>query len=282
MKKKIALLAASFTMAFAPLAAAQPADPALEQQVSADEEVSSEPAVISSGHVDMGPHRGEDGSLQLLLRDDSGTEPVWRTPDAVTFGVGEAAELVVPEDDAYDFLKAESGQTVWVVPQTEVADVPWLGWNTQSPTIDDIVGTGVELEILEHRGPGDHSLFIQAGGFSDPDVLWTGAKHDSIFVEPDTHTHANWVFTEPGPHEVTVRATIDAPDGNEYTSDARLQFAVGIDPATYTRPDDSMITEEESDYTWLIFGGVAALVAVVIVALIARATRRKDTAGGAK
>lgn len=272
----IAALAAT-TLLAAPVGA-QPIDPALEQEVTAGEQLSDDAVTISSGHVDLGPYLTDNGELRLLVRDDTDVDPVWRSTDDVTFAVGNAAELEVPDDSAYDFLESSPGKTVWVVPQTEVADVPWLGWNTQSPSIDEITETGVELEILEHRGPGDHALFIQAGGFSDPDVLWTGRKHDSIFAEADTHTHANWVFTQPGSHLVTVRSSIKAADGTTHTADAQLRFAVGIDPADWTMPDESMITKEDSSFTmvWVVLGSLLA--AGLIVFAFARFTTRRTDA----
>ena len=49
-------------------------DPALDQTVAADEEASTESAVIDTGHVDIGP-RMVDGQWSVALRDDSGAHP---------------------------------------------------------------------------------------------------------------------------------------------------------------------------------------------------------------
>ncbi|AKK12071.1 choice-of-anchor M domain-containing protein [Corynebacterium uterequi] len=252
--------------------AAQPVDPALEQNVtSAEPVIVGEPVIIPAGHVDMGPYLVEGGELDLLIRDDASAEPVWRHPEDVVFEVGDAAGLTVPDDDNYSFIGAKPGENVWVVPQTEIAGVPWVGWNTQSPTIDGIVGSGVTLEFISHDGPGEHSVFLQSGGFAAPDVLWTQKDGGSIWVEPDTHTHANWVFTEPGSHAVTIRATIEQPNGTTSTADATLRFAVGIPAAEYSTPAAS--SESAGVPMWLIIVG-AVVVALAVVGGVAAALFR--------
>ena len=159
-------LAATLTaaaLAFAPVTA-WAGD--LAQVVSADEEVAAPgtEATIDHGHVDLGLLL-VDGQAQFLARDDSAATPVWRDPADVVFDVGDNAQLTLPEDKAFSFVGAEPGSQVWVVPQTEQADVPWLGWNTQAPSLTDNVDRGLTMEFLGHQGPGEFSLFLQNGGF---------------------------------------------------------------------------------------------------------------------
>lgn len=140
-------LAAALTaaaLAFAP-AAAFAGD--LAQVVSSNEEVAAPgtAATIDHGHVDLGLLLSE-GQAEFLARDDSAETPVWRQPEDVVFQVGDNAVLTLPEDKAFSFVGAEPGSQVWVVPQTEQADVPWLGWNTQAPSLADNVERGVTME----------------------------------------------------------------------------------------------------------------------------------------
>ena len=244
---------------------AQPVDPALEQRVTIDEPVIvDESVIINQGHVDLGPYLDESGQLQFYARDDASISPVWRPTEDVIFGVGEAAEIALPDDANYNFIGAAPGDTVWVVPQTEIQGVPWVGWNTQSPTIAEIADKGVTLEFVGHAGPGEHSVFLQPGGFAEPDVLWTKKEPGSIWVEPHTHTHANWVFTEPGSHLVVLRATIETAQGETHTAEATLRFAVGIDPLEYQAPSRDEVTSGSSATLWYTIAGVA--VAIVVVA----------------
>lgn len=252
------------------LAAAQALDPALEQTVEPDEAVVSGQAhVIDSGHVDFGPMIDADGQLKLLARDDSGVEPVWRDLNDVIFEVSDAAQLTLPDDDAYSFTGAEPGETAWVLPQTEAAGVPWLGWNTQAPSLEGHVSTGVTLELVEHRGEGTHALFLQSGGVSAPEVLWTSKKPDGIFAELGTHTHANWTFTQPGYHELIVRASFDTPEGEHMSAEAPLRFAISADPAGWQEPT---VTQQDGSgwLSWVRIGAAVVVGAIIVIVVVRR------------
>ena len=224
------------TLIDAPLALSQapggdPAsDPALQQTVQDDEKIAplGEKVVLSAGHADLGPLY-VDGELTFMVRDDSQVPPVWRHLEDVVFDVSDAAKQTLPEGEDFDFTGAKGGDEVWVVPQNEVPGVPWLGWNTQSPKVVDTTDRGVSLEFGGHEGEGDFSLFLQAGGFSEPQQLWNSRLkgNQPMWVELNTHTHANWVFTKPGVHLVGVRAVVKDTDGTEHTSEQVVRFAVG-------------------------------------------------------
>ena len=205
------------------------ADPALTQVVESDETVapSGEAAELSVGHADMGPKLSEDG-LELLVRDDSQAEPVWRHLSDVVFRVSDAGQLEVPGGDEFAFTGA-AGKTVWVVPQQEISGVLWLGWNTQDPALISQTEGGVSLIFGGHQGDGDFSAFLQAGNFSGPQVLWDSHVGNSqpIHVDLNTHAHANWVFTEPGVHLVKITAEAKLTSGETVSDTQVLRFAVG-------------------------------------------------------
>ena len=99
-----ALTALTLTLG-APLAVAatspSPTDPALQQQVGADERLATGRAVLERGHVDLGP-RSRDGRWSLVLRDDTAGTPVWRTPSDVVLRVRDTSLTAVPEDPQYE------------------------------------------------------------------------------------------------------------------------------------------------------------------------------------
>ncbi len=284
-------LAATLTaaaLAFAPVTA-WAGD--LAQVVSADEEVAAPgtEATIDHGHVDLGLLL-VDGQAQFLARDDSAATPVWRDPADVVFDVGDNAQLTLPEDKAFSFVGAEPGSQVWVVPQTEQADVPWLGWNTQAPSLTDNVDRGLTMEFLGHQGPGEFSLFLQNGGFEEPQLLWstaTGAT-DGFWVDLGTHTHANWVFSEPGIHQVRVRMSGQGAGesaGSDVAAEATLTFAVGtgtdVAQAHAAQWDPSAESSDASAgaavpvWVWALAGaGLLVLVGAVFAVLRAKGGRR--------
>lgn len=214
-----------------------PDDPDLQQRLG-DLAVVHGKRVLDAGHVDMGP-KIVDGRWRLLVHDDvakadAKATSVWRYPDETVFRLTDAAELTVPDDDAYSFIGARAGAPVWVMPQTQDPDVVWLGWNTQDPQVMRSIDRGVTLSLTGVQGPGDVSVYLQSGTFGAPQVLWTSQKQgvQSVFVDVNTHTHANWTFTEPGVYLLRLRAEADLRDGSHVSDSQLVRVAVGSRTST--------------------------------------------------
>lgn len=242
------LVVALLTLVGAAPAAAEPSDTpssepptsdesgSLEQEIDPDQEIAADEAVLDVGHVDLGP-RYVDGEWSLLVHDDhEAGRSVWRSLDRTVVRVADTAIQESPDDPAYDFLGVPGGTPVHVVPQTQDPEVVWLGWNTQDPEVMDAVDRGVTLSLAAVEGPGDLVVFLQDGGFGEPDPLWDSrtTEPQPLWIDVNTHTHANWVFTEPGSYLVAVTATATLLDGSEESVTGTLRFAVGdaTDPAT--------------------------------------------------
>lgn len=226
---------AETTPATAENASAQPGDSnlsrgerALTQTLSAEQPVASGRTEISAGHVDMGP-RFNNGKFELMLHDDHGETPVWRSLDEVIYRGSDKAILEVPNDPRYSFVGAPAGSKVYVIPQTETKGVIWPGWNTQDPQLVSKLNRGVNLTLEQVSGPGTFSLYLENGNFSAPQVLWSSTKSEpqKLWVEKNTHTHANWVFTAPGEYLLKVTASAELSDGSTVSDTRYLKFAVG-------------------------------------------------------
>lgn len=201
------------------------ADPALEQNVAANEPTSQTPAVIEAGHVDLGP-RLIGGKLTVSLRDDSAASPVWRDPNKTVLRVREGALIQVPQGEDYKFL-ADS-KRVYVLPQTQKTQLVWLGWNTQDPAVTKLIQGGVNMRIEQVKGPGRSWLILQEGTFGKPKVLADSATSaQDIWVDTNTHVHANWIFSKPGIYLVKVSFKATGVDGKTYQATTTLRFAVG-------------------------------------------------------
>ena len=207
----------------APGRAATPsADPALEQNVAANEPTSQTPAVIEAGHVDLGP-RLIGGKLTVSLRDDSAASPVWRDPNKTVLRVRDGALIQVPQGEDYKFL-ADS-KRVYVLPQTQKTQLVWLGWN---PAVTKLIQGGVNMRIEQVKGPGRSWLILQEGTFGKPKVLAdSAASAQDIWVDTNTHVHANWIFSKPGIYLVKVSFKATGVDGKTYQATTTLRFAVG-------------------------------------------------------
>ena len=203
-------------------------DPALDQTVAADEEASTESAVIGTGHVDIGP-RMVDGQWSVALRDDSGAHPVWRDPDRTVLRVSDAALMAAPTGSDYAFMGAQAGEQYYVVPQTQNPDVVWLGWNTQDPGVVSAIDRGATMRIGSVSGPGRTWMFLQDGTFGKPRLLVDGqsGQAQDVWVDASTHVHANWVFSAPGVYTAALTFSARTTDGQQLSASTTLRFAVG-------------------------------------------------------
>lgn len=290
----VAATTAAFALAGSPAAGGTVAlggqdDPGLNQSLDADQPLADDEAVLDAGHVDLGP-RFVDGEWRLLVHDDSAEAgSVWRHPDRTAFRVGEAGRSEVPDDPTYEFLGAAPGEPIHLIPQVQLPEVVWLGWNTQDPEVMDRIDRGVSLTLLAHVGPGRLTVYLQGGNFAEPDVLWSTEHPESspIWVETNTHTHANWVFTEPGVHLLAIRADATLVGGDEVSDTAVVRVEVGDDTAhgsalTAKVPDgfgaevlDVAATEEAggaADVDEAPGSTVPTLLAVLVAAVVLLAT----------
>ncbi|MDG4832963.1 choice-of-anchor M domain-containing protein [Solwaraspora sp. WMMD1047] len=287
-------------------ALAQDPDPDLDQSIAPGQPVATGRAVLRTGHVDIGP-RYVDGQWRLLIHDDAAA-PVWRSPDETVLQVTDAALQEVPDDPAYAFLDLEAGRRVHVVPQTQNQDVVWVGWNTQDPQVLATIDRGATLSLLGVRGPGTVTMFLQSGNLSPPEVLWrsTESAEQPVWVDVNTHTHANWVFSEPGVYLVTVRVSADLITGEKVSDSRLLRFAVGdatdteaafaarpdelATPAGGTPPADTpAATGEDTDggsRTMLVAGAavVAVLLAIALIGVLlhGRSVKRRAESDAAR
>lgn len=226
--KALAPLVLALTLLTATVPAAAQEDPALDQTIPAGEPVAAGPAELATGHVDLGP-RLVDGVWRLLVRDDGVVPSVWRDLDETVLRVGDGAIRPIPDDPTYGFLGAPVGADVFVVPQIQAADVVWLGWNTQDPEVMASIDRGVTLTLRGVQGPGQLTVYLQSGNLTEPEVLWTSADRAAqpLWVDVNTHTHANWVFTRPGAYLVVVEASAELVTGETVIDTQLLRFAVG-------------------------------------------------------
>ena len=294
-----------------PVAARAADDPSLDQSLDPDLAVVDGTAVLDAGHVDLGP-KFVDGEWTFLVHDDAAradaaASSVWRHAEQTVLHVGDAARLTVPDDPAYAYLAGGAGSSVYVVPQTQDPDVVWVGWNTQDPTVMEQVDRGITMSMTGVEGPGSLQVYLQSGNFGAPQPLWDSrtAEPQPIWVDVNTHTHANWVFSDPGVYLVHLEVAADLVDGTRVSDTRAIRFAVGdaTDPAaalaatpaeesaapsTAAENADAQPTaaEDGSDPLVPVLIGAIVLVALLLVAGVAvvllqgRRAKRSALAGG--
>ncbi|MEZ3160713.1 choice-of-anchor M domain-containing protein [Microbacterium sp. BWT-B31] len=300
------ILAAALLAAQGVLPAAASVDDDLDQVIDSNQQQGTGQVVLSAGHADFGPTFGT-GRWALQIHDDTSVPRYWRNPEDVVLQVTDAATLTVPEDEAFAFLQLPAGAPVHVIPQTEQPGVIWAGWNTQEPTLLGSLSLGATLRVHAVEGPGDVVVYLQGGNFGAPQPLWSTHEPfpQDAWIEVNTHTHANWVFSRPGVYLVDAEFTGDLVTGETMTARGTLRFAVGdaTDPAdafaahlsrspegdsaqTAAAPasgDESAAGADASDSAvwYLVAGGAAVLVIAVLVVGIATTLARRRGRGDA-
>ncbi|AJT42164.1 choice-of-anchor M domain-containing protein [Psychromicrobium lacuslunae] len=274
-----------------PLLPPSPTAPTVQntpQTIAPDEPAVNGQAVISNGHVDIGPRfsQGPNENWAVQLHDDSGAKPVWRSLPDVVLQVSDQAKQAVPDDPSYRFLGIPAGQEVYVVPQTQQPGVVWVGWNTQDPRVIASIKRQARFSLVSAQGPGSVLMYLQSGDLSAPQILWnsTKAARQDIYMDANVHTHANWVFSKPGSYLLTVEFAAELSNGKTSVDRQVLRFAVG----SGTNPQDVFNTavqqpsqpagsaaDAATDQTgqgliWLAAGGAAALAVLLIVVLLLR------------
>ena len=268
------------------------ADDSLTQHVDSSEQVVREEAVIERGHVDLGPKIVES-KPEILARDDSGETPLWRPLDSLVFRVTDSGKLQVPSDPSYSFLHAREGESYWVIPQTQNPNVVWLGWNTQDPELIKVMGNGATMTLGNLQGPGQAWLFLQDGAFGAPTVLYdsTASSQSDIWVEANTHVHANWAFSAPGAYALSVRWCFGDSDSPQCVADT-LRFVVGDEAkveearaltttalaasakANKQPSAHEHASQQGGDREFFIYGGICLVLGVIAFVLVARRTKR--------
>lgn len=90
------------------------------------------------------------------------------------------------------------------------------------------MGSGATMTLGNLQGPGKAWLFLQDGAFGAPTVLYDSStsSQSDIWVEANTHVHANWAFSAPGAYALSVRWCFGDKETPQCVSDT-LRFVVG-------------------------------------------------------
>lgn len=141
--------------------------------------------VLDHGHIDIAAYSPSANSMQMVIQEDVTGSHVRRTPSSVMLWLKPGA-------------KTSRG---WSVPQTQIQNLIWLGWNNQFLSSREIPVTWT-LDKLE--GPGSMRIWLDGNlGAPSKTVLDSNGTH--IFQMPkNTHTHANWDFSAEGYYKITM------------------------------------------------------------------------------
>lgn len=176
--------------------------------------------VLDHGHIDLfHVSVGASGLVMELTEDVTGTH-VAHQPEGVLVEIGDKAwseNIPVGEGSGY------------ILPLAQDPELPWPGWDTNG--VKTAIGqAAIDIVFDQVTGPGNVYLYTIAGLSTEPAPLLASGNlqltsGDFIRQDPPGHTHAFWVFTQPGDYQFTVHA--EAP-GNEAEPSAKHTYAFRV------------------------------------------------------
>ncbi|GAA4964362.1 choice-of-anchor M domain-containing protein [Actinoplanes utahensis] len=224
-------------------------------------------AELATGHADIAPAL-VDGVWVIRVKDDSAEPAVWRDPGEVVLRVGDGARTTLPAAAHYGFL-GKAGDPVYLLPQTRMPGVLWLGFNTRHDSVLSGGFQDISLSLRDIDGPGTVHVYFDYGGFRAPQILWDGtAGHREHVVEPGVHAHANWAFSAPGEYRARFSASLRRADGTAAAATSTLRFVVGTPGAEAPR-------QIEPSVHLIAAAGALLLVLSATTVLILRRRRRR-------
>ncbi|PLA38808.1 hypothetical protein CYJ46_00290 [Corynebacterium coyleae] len=197
-----------------------------------------ERALIKAGHMDMALV-GEGSSLSTVLIDDSDPlHPAHRPSGSFIFAVPDSARTDLP-DSVRDSFPGSPAQ-MWILPQAQDKNLPWLGFSTTGVSASAIEeGSRITVSMRDVTGPGRLMTWHEdLRGLRIE--LDSGDPSKTLQYPVNAHDHQGFGFTEPGIYTATFVYSGTTRDGEAFEKELVATFAVGDDAITNapTNPDD--------------------------------------------
>ncbi|MBX3395195.1 MAG: choice-of-anchor M domain-containing protein [Phycisphaerae bacterium] len=118
-----------------------------------------------------------------------------------------------PVDSGWNPIGVGAGSSFWLLPQTEVVGVPFVGIGTEEIAPGEFVGDSINLRLTGVTSPsglGTFSVF-QTDLFGQPNFFMSSADGidlgDVLTLHAAGHIHVNFGFSEPGLWAITWEAS---------------------------------------------------------------------------
>lgn len=195
----------------------------------------SSAALYTDGHGDFGLAY-ENGNLHFHFHaggatvDGYETDGEFELADVITV-VSTDALMVLPVD--MPALGAGSGQSVWVLPQSQNVMLPFLGLATEELPAGQWTDITFTLGTVNSPSGAGHFALWQYDVFGDTIIRMSTADPgvDEVTLGADSHAHHNWGFTEAGIWTIELTASgTHAMDGFKQTTEI-ITFQVVPEPS---------------------------------------------------
>lgn len=176
---------------------------------------------LDSGHIDLFTVSAAGGVAALQIKEDVTGRHVLRQPETTLIRVGEHALRGVPAG----YPGAGQG---YVLPLTQESNLPWPGWDTNGTAASGY--TDVKINITSVTGPGQVHLYSIASFGGWRSLLTTGGSllPGTLHEPRPAHTHAQWVFTNPGVYRISAYATATNPATGRTLTTALRQYVFQV------------------------------------------------------
>ncbi|MDO4909666.1 MAG: anchored repeat-type ABC transporter permease subunit [Corynebacterium sp.] len=200
----------------APTESNDPAQPEDENQPQPDPQPEvTNPITIRRGHVDMSFVPGQSG-----FHDTSGSEARWVNSGDLSLTVnGALAEDQLPGTE----------DTVYVLPQTQNSELPWLGLSTEKADFDKLHPEYqyADLTLTKVDGPADSRVWVTiAEGATQKTLLDSNDPSLSLRLIPRLHQHPNFIFTKTGNYTLHFAYTWTDTEGTAHTDPLILKVKI--------------------------------------------------------
>ena len=161
------------------------------------------------------------------LHDDSDVHhPAVRESGTFLFEVPDSAKQEIPKNLKDSFLG--DFKQVWMLPQAQVSDLPWLGFSTTALKSDTLAeGTSIKVSLSDVTGPGRIVTWHENVGRLDKE-LDSADPASHLTYGFNHHDHQAFGFSEPGLYAATFLYTGTARDGGEFKKELRATFALSL------------------------------------------------------
>ena len=204
-------------------------------------------ALYSSGHADIGiayenggaggfePH-WQLGSDAVVDGSPVGNHPDGAEfmPDEITVAVPFSQMIAMPNSPALIAgTGVAAGDAIWFLPESEIADAPFLGIATNKldsakwGNITFALGT-----VTSPSGNGNFSLW-NSGPFGSPNFYFsTALGEDTLILPTGTHAHFDWSFSEAGTWDVELTVSGTHVDDGFQSVTETISFVVIPEPSS--------------------------------------------------
>ncbi len=133
----------------------------------------------------------------------------------------------------WNFLGVNAGENFFLLPETEVVGLPFLGFGLEELAASDWVGD-LTWTVNSLVSPSGSAFSIYSlDGFGEPNVLvsTTQPMNNSFEQSAETHAHYNLAFSQAGTYEIAFRISgTHAVDGFKESEFATFTFQVSAVP----------------------------------------------------